>query len=98
MKPVLLLSVLLIGMMALAQERCINNRVGEPICSPQCGSIGTNTLGEIVCGHGACIQNRFGDLICSKLQGGTATTNFFGDVVCTGGCEPASAELCQKPY
>ena len=98
MKTAVVLGLLLFGMIVSAEERCMNNRLGEPVCSPQCGSIGTNTLGEIVCGQGACITNKFGDLICSKQQGGTATRNFFGDVVCTGGCEPASATLCQKPY
>ncbi len=98
MKTAIFLSVLLWGMAAYAQERCMNNHLGEPICAPQCGSIHTNALGEIVCGQGACITNNFGDLICSKQQGGTATKNFFGDVVCTGGCEPASDKQCQKPY
>ncbi len=98
MKTVTLIGVLLSGMAVFAQERCMNNHLGEPICSPQCGFIGMNRLGEIVCAQGGCITDRFGDLICSKQQGGTATTNFFGDVVCTGGCEPASAQQCQKPY
>ncbi len=98
MKTMMLLGVLFVGTIAFSQERCMNNRVGEPICAPSCGTIGINSLGEVVCGQGACITNNFGDLICSQQQGGAATKNFFGDVVCTGGCEPASAALCQKPY
>ncbi len=98
MKTVFFIGVLLYSMAISAHERCINNHLGEPICSPPYGSISTNALGEIVCGQGECVTNNFGDLICSKQSGGAATKNFFGDVVCTGGCEPASKRLCEKPF
>jgi hypothetical protein len=81
---------------AYASKGCILSTNG-PICAPPSGGISTTLIGGIVCGKGQCAQDIIGQVKCSKQAGGYATKNILEQVVCTGGCAPGSASLCQRP-
>jgi hypothetical protein len=81
----------------LGQGGCIKDVLGQIVCPPPGGGIYKDTLGQIVCGNGQCIHDTLGQIVCSSQPNGYATKDAFGLVVCTGGCEPASASNCQQP-
>jgi len=70
---------------------------GQVYCSPPNGSIKLNQVGEILCGVGQCVTNSLGQMLCSSQPGGSAIIAALGNTLCTGGCVPASASLCQIP-
>jgi len=73
-------------------------RGGEKVfCPPANGSIATVRSGQVVCGRGECLADGRGGLVCSAEPGGHAARDSSGSVVCTGGCEPASASVCETP-
>ena len=78
-------------------RRCLKDNLGTPMCAPAAGSIEIGEFSKLVCGRGQCLKDRFGAYLCSKEPGGVATTDRFNEVLCTGGCEKATPELCVKP-
>ena len=76
---------------------CMKDVIGSPICAPPGGSIAQDILGSAVCGAGQCIKDVLGAYQCSSQQSGYATKNILGSVVCTGGCQAASAATCLRP-
>jgi hypothetical protein len=86
---------------AHAQEQqfgggCLRTSLGQ-LCSPPGGGIQKDMRGDVVCGHGQCIKDLLGDIVCARQPGGYATKDSMGQVLCTGGCEHASASYCQSP-
>jgi len=82
---------------AVAHEGCYFNPMSRPVCAPPNGGILQDKRGEPVCGKGQCLNDKFGRIVCSSQAGGFAAKDSRGEVVCTEGCEPASAALCQIP-
>jgi hypothetical protein len=52
--------------------------------------------GRILCGKGRCEKTTDGDVFCSTLEQGSARRDSKGHVLCEGGCEPASAAMCES--
>ena len=77
--------------------RCLADINGEIRCSPPGGGIQLDRYRMAVCGPGQCMADRNGDIVCSSARRGSAATNINGEVVCTGGCMPASAKACAVP-
>jgi len=96
--PILLLSILIVGpYSAIAHQGCVNNSLGKPVCAPPIGGIVKDKHGQPVCGRGQCLANDLGNIVCSSQIGGYSSIDAHGRVLCTGGCVPASASLCQFP-
>ena len=95
----ILLAFVAIG--ALAQDEpksgCINDVVGQLVCSPPGGSIAKDATGRPVCGLGQCLKSALSQYVCSSQPGGYAALDVVRRIVCTGGCQPASESLCQRP-
>lgn len=77
--------------------RCLADINGEIRCSPPGGGILLDRYRMPACGPGQCMADRTGDIVCSSTARGSAALNINGDVVCTGGCSPASASACVQP-
>jgi hypothetical protein len=76
---------------------CLINAEGIIACSPPYGGIVMNINGQMFCGPGQCKNNARGQAFCSAAQGGSMIFNGSGELVCTGGCVPASASACSWP-
>jgi hypothetical protein len=100
-RPLLAACLALASLATLAQPlhgaRCLRDRLGDPVCAPPQGGIAKDLLGEIVCGPGECRKDSLGQIVCSAQPGGAVSTNRLRQVVCTGGCQLASAAACQRP-
>lgn len=77
-----------------APQACLTTTTGSVICPPPDGSIGADATGQAVCGRGECSRDEGGQWMCSTKSGGYVARNGAGQIVCTGGCEMASAALC----
>lgn len=56
-----------------------------------------NKKGSTVCGKGKCVLSaKFDDFYCSATEAGGAAVDRFGAVKCYGGCELASAAMCEN--
>ncbi len=77
-----------------AAGTCLITITGEIACLPPFGGIVKTFDGKILCGPGKCLITAFGQAFCSAEMYGSATVNAYGGAVCTGGCVPASAEVC----
>ena len=82
---------------AAAHQGCVNNSLGKPVCAPPIGDIVKDKHGKPVCGRGQCLADSLGNIVCSTQIGGYSSQDVRGRAVCTGGCVPASASLCQFP-
>jgi len=82
---------------AVAHQSCVNNSLGKPVCAPAMGGIVKDKHGQPVCGKGQCLADSLGNIVCSSQVGGYSSKDARGQAVCTGGCEPALASLCQYP-
>jgi len=91
---------------ALAQERvplghhCAEDEQGDILCSKYSGgdAFEDRTNKRVVCGKGHCQvdYHRNATLSCAKTEDGVAAYDRQGKVVCSGGCEPAAPEMCEK--
>ena len=79
-----------------APQMCLTTAGGLVICPPPDGSIGADATGQAVCGRGECSKDQRGQWMCSTKSGGYVARNGAGQIVCTGGCEMASATLCES--
>lgn len=81
-------------------HHCAESEKGEIFCSRFPGGDGLEDKAtkDIVCGKGHCQIDYFrkGALMCAKAVDGVAAYNRKGEVVCSGGCEPASKDMCEK--
>lgn len=75
---------------------CANDRSGTVFCAiERFGSAVRDSEGEIVCGLGRCTRDINGQIMCSREVGGDAVRGIDG-VKCFGGCEPATANHCER--
>ena len=101
--PLLLLFVVSVSS---AQERvpighhCAEDDQGNVICSKYGGgdAFADRSSKQVVCGKGHCQIDYFksATIACAKAEDGVAAYDRQGKVVCSGGCEPASADKCEK--
>jgi hypothetical protein len=81
---------------ARAPQICLTTSAGQVVCPPPNGSIGADAAGQAVCGRGECLKDSAGRWMCSIEVGGHVGQGATGQAVCTGGCEQASAMLCER--
>jgi len=91
---------------ALSQERipighrCSEDEQGNIVCSKYGGgdALLDRVSKQVVCGRGHCQVdfNKKSSVSCAKTEDGVAAYDRDGRVVCSGGCEPASAQACEK--
>jgi hypothetical protein len=76
---------------------CALDSAGDVFCSKyQFGHAFLNKEGNVVCGKGQCAESvRFKDFYCSVVEGGGADRDRLGEPKCYGGCEKASALMCE---
>jgi len=79
------------------QGGCVKDALQQIVCPPPNGGIAKDPLGQLVCGPGQCVRDPLGQIVCSSQPGGYAGINALGQAACTGGCERATASLCQRP-
>jgi len=92
--------------LASAQERvpvghhCAEDEQGNIVCSKHGGgdAFADPASKQVLCGKGHCQVDYFKKSIiaCAKSEDGVAAYNRQGKVVCSGGCEPATADMCEK--
>ena len=80
---------------ARAPQTCLTTSAGQVICPPPNGSIAADAAGQVVCGRGECLKDSAGRWMCSIEVGGHVGQSANAQAVCTGGCEQASASLCE---
>ena len=86
------------GVIHCGRGDCALNKAGNVFCSKyQFGEARLDEHGEVVCGKGQCATARkFKDIYCSTIEGGGAKRDRSGEVKCYGGCEKASAQMCES--
>jgi hypothetical protein len=89
-----LLIMLLLCKSAFGQNVCSNDSLGRLFCAPPGGTAIQTATGDVVCSIGKCVADNLGYLKCSSQQGGGATTDSLGRVLCVGGCVNPSKSLC----
>ena len=95
-----------VSTLACAQERvppghhCAEDDQGNIVCSKYSGgdAFEDRTNKRVVCGKGHCQVDYYKNAIvsCAKSEDGVAAYDGQGKVVCSGGCEPAAPEMCEK--
>ena len=76
--------------------KCENNLIGQPVCAPPNGGIAKDIIGTPVCGKGECVVDLIGRVMCAKNVGGAAAKDIIEQPVCSGGCEQATQQTCDK--
>lgn len=79
-----------------APQACLTTSAGQVICPPPNGSIAADAAGQAACGRGECMEESAGHWMCSTEVGGHVARSPAGKAVCTGGCEQASAGICES--
>ena len=77
---------------------CVLDKNGNVSCSRYLyGNAVLNNQGNTVCGKGKCVlSTKFDNFYCSAIEAGGASVDRFGAVKCYGGCELASAAMCER--
>jgi len=91
---------------ALAQERvpvghrCAEDEQDNIVCSKYGGgdAFADHANKQVVCGKGHCQidYHKKAAISCATTEDGVAAYDREGRVVCSGGCEPAAPEMCEK--
>ncbi len=86
------------GTVICGRGDCATDTAGNVFCSKYLfGGAKVDELGNVVCGKGQCIAStKFKEHYCSAVESGGADIDRFGVVKCYGGCEPASALMCES--
>lgn len=86
------------GVVYCGRGYCAQNKLGNVACSKYLfGDAILDKNGEVVCGKGKCLPStKFDDFYCSAIESGGAKLDRFGVVKCYGGCEQASALMCES--
>ena len=86
------------GVVYCGRGECAKDRTGNVFCSRYLfGDARLNEHGNVVCGKGQCVESvKFPDFYCSAIESGGAKRNRMGEVKCYGGCEKASALMCEN--
>jgi hypothetical protein len=81
-------------------HRCAEDEQGNVVCSKYGGgdAFADRASKQVVCGKGHCQVDYFRKsmISCAKTEDGVAAYDRQGKVVCSGGCEPATAGMCEK--
>lgn len=79
-----------------AHAECAADIIGTVYCSKYpSGGAEPNIIRAVVCGKGQCKKDIIGTVHCSRVLGGGAGVDIIGTVRCTGGCEPATQDMCE---
>ena len=86
------------GVVFCGRGECAKDRAGHVYCSKYLfGDARLDEYGNVVCGKGQCVQSvKFPDYYCSTIESGGAKRDRMGEVKCYGGCEKASAQMCES--
>lgn len=86
------------GEVYCGRGECRQDKAGDVFCSKyQFGDAILDELGNVVCGKGQCLSDiKFNDIYCSTVEGGGANRDRSGAIKCYGGCEKASALMCES--
>ena len=87
-----------LGVVICGRGDCAKNKSGDVFCSKYLfGGARTDERGNVVCGKGQCLPStQFKDFYCSAIESGGADVDRFGVVKCYGGCEKATALMCEN--
>ncbi len=92
---IFLVCLVLFFSFGIASAFCAKDLTGHVYCSQfVAGTIVKDNVGNLVCGKGECRKDNAGNYKCSKVPGGGAEIDAVNDVLCLGGCEPASSSMC----
>ena len=86
------------GVVYCGRGNCAQDKEGNISCSKYLfGDALLNKHGNVVCGKGQCLPSiKFDDFYCSAVESGGAKLDRLGSVKCYGGCEKASALMCES--
>ena len=86
------------GVVFCGRGDCAKDKAGNVFCSKYLfGGARLDKHGNVVCGKGHCLPSvKFKDSYCSAVESGGADLDRFGVVKCYGGCEKASALMCES--
>jgi len=84
------------GNVVCGKGQCAKDQYSKVFCADAGGGAVKNRNGIVQCGVGYCKEDYLGYVWCSKEPGGGAERDSHGKVVCFGGCDPASSELCKE--
>jgi hypothetical protein len=86
------------GVVYCGRGDCAQDKEGNVFCSRYLdGDALLDTHGNVVCGKGECLLSvKFNEISCSAVEGGGASLDRSGAVKCYGGCETATALMCEK--
>ena len=86
------------GVVYCGRGDCAQDKEGNISCSRFLfGNALLNKEGNVVCGKGKCLPStKFDDFFCSAIESGGAKLDRFGTVKCYGGCEKATALMCES--
>lgn len=87
-----------LGDVYCGRGNCALDKLGNVSCSRYLfGDAVLNKQGSIVCGKGRCVlSKKFDRFYCSAIETGGAAADRLGTVKCYGGCELASASMCES--
>lgn len=86
------------GVVYCGRGDCAQDKQGKIYCSRYLfGNALLDKHGNVVCGKGKCLPStKFDDFYCSAVESGGAKLDRFGVVKCYGGCEQATALMCES--
>ena len=86
------------GVVHCGRGDCAKDRQGNVFCSKYFYVDALKDKnGDVVCGKSQCLSGpEFDDFYCSTVEGGGAKLDRLGAVKCYGGCEKASASMCES--
>lgn len=86
------------GVVYCGRGNCAQDKAGDIYCSKYLfGDALLDKSGSVVCGKGQCLlSRRFDDVYCSSVESGGADRDLSGEIKCYGGCEKASASMCEN--
>jgi hypothetical protein len=85
------------GNAVCGKGQCMTDQYGKVFCAKEGAGAVKDRYGTVKCGVGYCETDNSGEIMCSVRPGGNAAMDANGRVQCLGGCQPASAQLCDAP-
>ena len=84
------------GNVVRGKGECATNQRGQVFCAKEGGGAMTDEVGNVKCGVGPCARDDRGLVRCAKKPSGEIRIDSYGRVQCPdGGCQPATAKLCE---